>query len=107
MELLSYLLDCLLSQYALIKQSAILERCTWKETVGGLQSRATKELKLSVKAHRDLGCLGCSVVGCMLSTQGVILGSWDRDLHQAPCREPASPSASVSASLSGLSSMNK
>ena len=28
------------------------------------------------------------------------LGSWDGVLHQAPCREPASPPAYVSASLS-------
>ena len=33
------------------------------------------------------------------STQGVIPGSWDRVLHQTPWREPASPSAYVSASL--------
>ena len=36
----------------------------------------------------------------------VILGSWDRVLHQAPRREPASPSACVFASLS-FSWMNK
>ena len=33
------------------------------------------------------------------STQVMIPGSWDRVLHWAPCREPASPSAYVSASL--------
>ena len=38
--------------------------------------------------------------------QVVILESWDRDPHQAPSREPASPSAYVSASLS-LPFMNK
>ena len=38
--------------------------------------------------------------------QGVILGSWDRVPHWAPCMEPASPSACVSASLS-VSLMNK
>ena len=32
--------------------------------------------------------------------QGVILESWDRVPHGAPCMEPASPSACVSASLS-------
>ena len=40
---------------------------------------------------------------------GVILESWERGPHRAPCMEPASPSACVSASLS-LSvcvSMNK
>ena len=30
---------------------------------------------------------------------GVILETWDRVPHQAPCMEPASPSACVSASL--------
>ena len=32
--------------------------------------------------------------------QGVILESWDRVQHRAPCMEPASPSACVFASLS-------
>ena len=32
--------------------------------------------------------------------QVMILGSWDQVLHQAPCREPASPCAYVSDSLS-------
>ena len=34
------------------------------------------------------------------SSQGVILETWDRVLRWAPCMEPASPSACVSASLS-------
>ena len=34
------------------------------------------------------------------SVQGVILESWDRVPHRAPCMESASPSACVSASLS-------
>ena len=34
------------------------------------------------------------------STQGMILETWDRFLHQALFMEPASPSACVSASLS-------
>ena len=42
------------------------------------------------------------------SAQGVILEFWDRVPHQAPRREPASPSACVSASLSVcLSGINK
>ena len=32
--------------------------------------------------------------------QGMIPGSWDGVPHQVPCREPASPSAYVSVSLS-------
>ena len=46
------------------------------------------------------GHLGDSVVERLPLAQVVILGSWDRVLHQDPCREPASPSAYVSASLS-------
>ena len=37
---------------------------------------------------------GGSAVKGLPSAQGVILGSWDRVLHWASCREPASPSAS-------------
>ena len=43
---------------------------------------------------------GGSVVECLPSAQGMIPGTWDRVLHRAPCKEPASPSACVSASLS-------
>ena len=52
------------------------------------------------------GCLGGSVVECLPSAQGVILGSGDQVPHQAPCMEPASPSACVSTSLC-VSLMNK
>ena len=37
------------------------------------------------------------------SAEVVIAGSRDQVLHWAPCREPASPSACVSASPLGLS----
>ena len=50
--------------------------------------------------------MGGSVVEYLPLAQGVILGSWDRFPHQAPCRDPVSPSAYVSASLS-VSLMNK
>ena len=46
------------------------------------------------------GRLGGSVVGCLPSAQGLILRSWDQVPHQAPYREPASPSYYVTASLS-------
>ena len=46
------------------------------------------------------GCPGGSVVEHWPSAPGVILGSWNQVLHPAPCREPAYPSAYVSASLS-------
>ena len=49
--------------------------------------------------RQNMGCLGGSVVERLLLAQGVILGSWDQVLHQAPHREPASPSASLSESL--------
>ena len=45
------------------------------------------------------GHLGGSVVEHLPLAQGVIPGSWDRVPHRAPCVEPASPSACVSASL--------
>ena len=50
--------------------------------------------------------LGGSMVEYLPLAQGVIPGSWDQVLHRAPCEEPASPSAYVSAPLS-LSLMNK
>ena len=47
-----------------------------------------------------MGHLSGSVVEHLPLAQVVIPGSWDQVLHQAPCRQPASPSASnVSASL--------
>ena len=46
------------------------------------------------------GPLGGSVVELLPSAQGVIPESWDPVLHLAPCENPASPSAYVSASLS-------
>ena len=45
------------------------------------------------------GSLGGSAVECLPLAQGVILETWDGVPHQAPCREPASLSAYVSASL--------
>ena len=45
------------------------------------------------------GRLGGSVVEHLPWAQGVILRSPDQVPHRAPCMEPASPSACVSASL--------
>ena len=47
--------------------------------------------------------LGGSVVERLLSAQVFTPGSWDRVPHQAPHREPTSPSAYVSASLCAVS----
>ena len=47
-----------------------------------------------------LGRLGGSAVGQLPLAQGLILESQDRVLHGAPCMEPASFSACVSASVS-------
>ena len=47
----------------------------------------------------DKGHLGGSVFEDLPLAQVVILRSWDQDPHQAPCGEPASPFAYVSASL--------
>ena len=52
------------------------------------------------------GHLGSSVVEHLPLAQGMILASWDQVPHWAPCEEPASPSACVSASLS-VSLMNE
>ena len=46
-----------------------------------------------------MGHLGGSGVECLPLVQVVVPGSWDRVLLWAPCREPASPSAYVSAFL--------
>ena len=53
-----------------------------------------------IRNHSFLGRLGGSVVEHLPSAQGVTPGSWDRVLRQAPRRDPASPSACVSAPLS-------
>ena len=53
-----------------------------------------------------MGRLSGTAVECLPSAQGMILESQDRVLHWAPCMEPASPSACVSASLC-VSLMNK
>ena len=50
--------------------------------------------------------MGDSVVEHLPSAQGLIPGSWNRVPYRAPRREPASPSACVSASLC-VSLMNK
>ena len=47
-----------------------------------------------------MGHLGGSVVERLPSAQGVILESRNQVSRRAPCMEPASPSACVSASLS-------
>ena len=52
------------------------------------------------------GHLGGLTVVRLPLAQGVIPGVWDRVVHWAPCTEPASPSACVTASLS-VSLMNK
>ena len=60
-------------------------------------------LLISLFSHKNIslqGCLGRSVVERLPLAQALILGPWDRVLHQAPGREPASPSACVSASVS-------
>ena len=47
-----------------------------------------------------LGRPGGSGVERLSLAQGMILGSQDQIPHQAPCMEPASPSACISLSLS-------
>ena len=52
-----------------------------------------------LKDHEE-GSLGGAAVWRLPLAQGTILESWDRVPSRAPCMEPASPSACVSASLS-------
>ena len=52
------------------------------------------------------GHLGGSVVERLPLAQDVIPGSWDQVPHQAPCREPTSPSVYVSASVSLVNKQN-
>ena len=70
----------------------------------GTQRKSVRSVNLP--RTRGMGRLGGSAVERVPSAQGVIPGSWDRVLHQALRREPASPSACVSASLY-VSLMNK
>ena len=60
----------------------------------------------SLRNHRMAGIPGWLSSLASALAQGVIPGSWDQVPHRAPCMEPASPSACVSASLS-LSLMNE
>ena len=63
---------------------------------------------MSKKGLVSQGGLGGSAVEHLPSAQGMILGSQDRVPHWAPCMEPDSPSAYVSASQSlCLSLLNK
>ena len=61
-----------------------------------------------LKISARLGHLGGSMIECLPSTQVAIPGSWGWVPYPAACRESASPSAYVSASLSlCLSWINK
>ena len=71
------------------------ERCIHKlenKAMELIQIEHQKEKRIS-KNEDNLGHLCGSVVECLLSAQGMILGTWDQVLHQALGREPASPSA--------------
>ena len=58
------------------------------------------ELTVANRMRAFLGHLGGSVVEPLPSALVVIPGSWDQVLYRVPCRDPASPSAYVSALLS-------
>ena len=62
--------------------------------------RSTLYNKMNTCRSIKIQCLGGSVVKRLPPAQGMILESWDQGPHRAPCMEPASPSACVSASLS-------
>ena len=52
-----------------------------------------------VQELSNTGVPGQLSVEHLLLAQVLIPGSWDQVSHQAPCRDPASPSAYVFASL--------
>ena len=59
-----------------------------------------REAMATIRYKRGMeGSLGGSGVWRLPSAQGEILESRDRVPHRAPCMEPASPSACVSASV--------
>ena len=66
------------------------------------RKRKTKENNnnCSPKKNTRLGIPGWLSGLVPPSARGLILETWDRVPRQAPCMEPASPSACVSASLS-------
>ena len=70
------------------------------------QTTKIRHRRSLLKAKAIVGHVGGSGVEHLLLAQGVILGSRDRVPPRAPCEEPASPSAYVSASLCA-SLMNK
>ena len=53
-------------------------------------NQETQKLYKKIQGH-----LGGSAVKCPPLAQHMILGSWDRVPHRAPCMKPASPSAYV------------
>ena len=59
----------------------------------------TINFSVTLRSVLVLGRLGGSVGGRLPSAQGMILGSRDQVLHEAPCMEPAYPFAYVSASM--------
>ena len=64
------------------------------------------ELDFLFEKEMFVGHLSGSAVERLPLAQVMIVGSWDRVLHQSPCKEPASSSACVFASLC-VSFMNK
>ena len=81
----------------------LLERFTAAESLclaNVARGRSETAVRAQLWGYPGQGRLGGSVVEHLPSAQVVIPGSWDRVPHRAPCREPASPSACVSASLS-------
>ena len=75
-----------------------------KSLVKGEETQNSDKMELNPWGRDRLsfswgGALGGSVVQHLPLPQVVILEYWDRVLHQAPCRKPASSSPCVSTSL--------
>ena len=62
----------------------------WSDRPQGGWAQALSKGKEKWSRKESEGPLGGSAVRRLPSAQGVILGSWDQVLHQAPCMESAS-----------------
>uniref|UniRef100_A0A8P0P9L2 Sorting nexin 3 n=1 Tax=Canis lupus familiaris TaxID=9615 RepID=A0A8P0P9L2_CANLF len=89
---------------------AFLRQLPFRGDDGIFDDNFIEERKQGLEQFINKGRLGDSVFEHLPLAQSVILETWDQVPRRAPCTEPASPSACVSASLSlcvCVSLMNK